>query len=1046
MVKRLFIATLVAIGPLVAFAQNVITGHITDVRTGESLIGASVIVKSEKGQGVVTDIDGNFSLTTKKEAPLTLRVEYVGYRPLDVDVYDFEEPVEIALAENSNALSEIVVVGYGTQSRKEFTGSISSILGSDVNERPIQSFEQALAGKAAGVSLAASSGQLNAQSVIRIRGVNSISLSSLPLFVIDGVPLYSDDISTNSASNNPLSDINPSDIESIDILKDAASTAIYGSRAAGGVILVTTKKGHAGRVSTHYNGWISFTNAVRLPKMLNAQQYTDLKNEAITNANLIDGGNRALTYQIQKLSDGSIVDTNWKDYVYRTGISHNHTIDISGGNDRLSYYFSANYSNQEGLFKGNNFERKGIRFNAEDKVTNWLTLTLNSNYSTSFNESPDTGSRPGSSMSSYGVTRLALVLPPNVSAYNEDGTYNVNPISGTLGSGENKTSFPLYNPAARLDLTNSISKNSHFIGDIKFQIKPIRQITWTGQYSLDRINNQSYSFSSIQLGSGATSSGGSVSNISREYQNEDFNTTLKFEDLFGKIHNIGVLIGFDYQHNVTNFWGARATNESDEFFRNYQGGWANISATGNQIGERNYVSYFVRGNYTLKDRYYLTANFRRDGNSALAKGHKFGSFGGISAGWMISEESFFKKAISKNTINHLKLNASWGRVGNGNITNDFSSYSLYTSSLYGDASTWINSQQGNDNLSWETSSQTNIGISIDALNNKLHIEAAYFNNNVDNLILSVPQSPSKGIVGNSILANVGSMYNRGIEVSIGYDVLSKKDWNWYVSGNFTYLKNKVTSLSGNEDAIISSTGSGTTNITKVGYSVGSLYGLKTLRVNPENGQRVFLNGAGEEVQYNGLGKWTYLDGSPAAALGGSDYYLLGNALPRWYGGIVSNLSWKGVELNLNFTYAGGNKIMNRSKSTITDQIFFNNSTEILNRWTEPGQETNIPRLVTGDRYSFGGSVPISEHVEKGDFLRLQDITLAYSLPKNILAKIKSINNVRIYGQITNAFIITGYSGVDPELSANGNSNTTPGVDYNTGGYGRTFTFGINIAL
>ena len=1045
MVKRLFSVILIAVSPLLAIAQNLIVGHIVDARTGEPLIGASVIVKSEKGQGVVTDYDGNFSLQTKVEAPLTLRVEYVGYRALDVDVYDFEEPVKIGLVDNSNRLNEIVVVGYGTQSRKEFTGSIASILGSEVSEHPIQSFDQALAGKAAGVSLAASNGQLNAPSVIRIRGVNSISLSSLPLFVIDGVPVYSDDISTNSASNNPLSDINPSDIESIDILKDAASTAIYGSRAAGGVILVTTKKGRTGRVSTHYNGWVSITNAVRLPDMLNAQQYTDLKNEAITNANLIDGGNRALTYQLQTLSDGSIADTNWKDYVYRTGVSHNHTVDISGGNDRLTYYFSANYSNQKGIFQGNNFERKGIRFNAEDKITDWLTLSLNSNYSISGNESPDTGSRPGSSMSSYGVTRLALVLPPNVTAYNEDGSFNVNPVSGTLGSGANNTSFPLYNPAARLALTSNTSDNSHFIGNIRFQVRPIRQITWAGQYSLDHINNQSASFSSIQLGSGATSSGGSVSNISRQYQNENFNTTLKFEDLLAKIHNVSLLVGFDYQHNTTNFWGARATNESDDFFRYYQGGWANVSATGNQIGERNFVSYFVRANYTLLDRYYLTANFRRDGNSALAEWHKYGSFGGVSAGWLISAEPFFKRVVPKNAISNLKVNASWGRVGNGNITNDYSSYSLYVSSLYGDASTWTNSQQGNDNLSWETSSQTNVGFTLDALNSRLHVEAAYFNNNVDNLILSVPQSPSKGIVGNSILANVGSMYNRGAELSVGYQILDNKDWRWNVSANFTYLKNKVTALSGNEDAIISSTGSGTTNITKVGYSVGSLYGLKTLRVNPENGQRVFLNGAGEEVQYNGLGVWTYLDGSPAKALGGSDYYLLGNALPRWYGGIVSSLDWKGLELNLNFTYAGGNKIMNRSKSTITDQIFFNNSTEILDRWTEPGQVTNIARLVTGDRYSFGGSVPISDHVEKGDFLRLQDVTIAYSLPKRLLSKIV-LTNVRFYGQITNAFIITGYSGVDPELSANGNSNTTPGVDYNTGGYGRTFTFGVNLSF
>ncbi|MDR1981624.1 MAG: SusC/RagA family TonB-linked outer membrane protein [Tannerellaceae bacterium] len=1026
------------------YGQTGIKGRVIDEATKEPVPGATVTVKSGT-EGAVTDLDGQFTFRTTKPLPISLVVNYLGYKSQEIGVYDAEEPVIISIREDRTVLDEVVVIGYSKQSKREFTGSVANIGGELIKDLPVQSFEQALQGKASGVSIALPTGVLNAPPVIRIRGVNSISLSSYPLIVVDGIPVTTGDIASTRAANNPLGDINPADIETIDILKDAASTAIYGSRASGGVILITTKRGKEGRVRTSYDGWVGVTNAVRLPQMLNAQQYTDIKNEAIVNRNQIAGRNDPPAYALQYNPDGSVVDTNWKEYVYRSALSHNHSLNISGGSEKINYYLSANYSDQEGIMVGNDFVRKGIRFNLDNKVTSWLKIAGGASYNISTNKSFDSGSLPGASMTTTGAARLALVLPPNVGAYNDDGSFNVNPQSnGTLGKGNNTANIPLYNPVSLFALTDNSSENVHFTGNVSASIKPFRQLELTTLYAIDRIDKKDAAYGSPDLGSDSYSSGGSVTNTSALLQHETWTNTLTVEERI-KDNHITFLLGSDLQTNLSSVWGARATNASDNFFHYYQGGWGNILAANNSLGKRVYYSVFSRLHYDFRNRYYITGNFRRDGNSALAVGKKYGNFGGVSAGWLLSEERFFQESPLAGWLDHVKLNASWGRVGNGNLSNDYSSYDLYSASLYGNAPTWAINQQGNPDLSWETSNQTNVGVSFDALKNRFRAEIAYFNNDVDGLILNTPQSPSKGIPGNTILANVGSLYNKGIEFSLSGEVIETKDFSWTISFNYTNIRNKVTELANDNEDIISATGSGNTNITRVGESIGSLYGLKSLYVNPDNGQRVFLNADGDEVQYNGISAWTYLDGSPAEALSGNDFYLLGNALPKWYGGLVNTLAYKGFNLSLNFTYAGGNYVMNRTKSSLTDQIFFNNSTEILRRWTTPGQKTDMPRVVNGDRISFGGSTPISEHVEKGDFLRLQNVLLSYTLPHNLLSYLK-LSNVRVYGQVTNALLFTRYTGIDPEVSANGNSNTTPGIEYNTAGLGRTVTFGVNVAF
>jgi len=1050
--KKLLLLLLVLLSVAQAMAQNTVTGKVSDV-DGSGLPGVTVLVKGT-GQGTATDVNGSFSI----EAPPTgqLVFSFLGYLSKEVGI-DSHPVINVTLASDTKQLEDVLVVGYGTQSKAEFTGAATQVSGEKIKDLPVQSFDQGLAGKATGVSIGQPNGVLNNAPVIRIRGVNSISLSSYPLVVVDGIPINTGNLASSSiVANNPLADINPADIATIDVLKDAASTAIYGSRAAAGVILITTKSGKAGKARVNYDGWVGVTRAVRLPKMLNAEQFMLIKNEAVLNAKMLSGNANndavpgALFFPTYN-ADGSLVDTNWYDEVYQTGVSQNHSLSVSGGTEATKYYLSTNYSDQKGILKTNEFTRKGVRFNLSHQLTSWLSLSGNANYTNSFNASPNTGSLEGNAFGLVGSARLAWLSAPNVSPYNPDGSYNLSPgTTNSLGMGNNLVTSNFYNPVPLLDLNHYTSENDRIITNFSVGVTPLKGLEYRLNYGVDRLKIENQIFQTAVHGPGFGS--GNATNTDILVNNWNVTNTLGYQRMLGEKHSVSLLVGYDVQKFENSSWGATRSQISDGIFDNYQGSYANIAPANNALADRAFASVFSRFTYDYNKRYFLTVNFRRDGNSALGQGKKYGNFGGVSGGWAVAEEDFFRNSSLINTITNLKLRASWGRVGNGNLANAFGSLSLYNSALYGTAATWVFSQGGNPNLGWETSKQTNVGADIGLLRDRIQLDLTYYRNNVDGLILNVPQSPSKGIPNSAILQNVGAMYNRGFEAGITASVFSSGKFTWSTNVNYTANKNRVTELYGEGTEIVgtTSTSSETTNITRVGHSVGSLFGARTAGVNPETGQRIFLNRAGERIQYShavpsGQSRWTYLDGRPAAAISVADYQLLGNALPTWYGGFNNNLKYGNFDLTVNFTYSGGNYIMNGTKGTWRDQRFWNNTTEVLDRWTTPGQVTDIPRVVYGDLLSNGSSFPISENVEKGDYLRLQTAGLGYRLPLGWLGN-SGITSVRFYAQVFNAFILTKYSGTDPDISSNGNNNTTPSVDKNSIPQGRTFTMGVNVGF
>lgn len=1018
-----------------------VNGTVTSKDDGLPLIGVSIMVKGTT-TGTQADVSGKFSLKIPKGSQ-TLVCSFIGYATQEIPVSS-RGTMHVVMESDSKHLNEVVVSGYTVQSKKDFTGAASKVGAAQLENRPVQSFDQALSGQAPGVSIIQPSGVLNNPPIFRIRGYNSISLSSYPLIIVDGVAVFTglaaNTSSGNVVANNPLADINPDDIESIDVLKDASASAIYGSRAANGVVVITTKKGKKGATKVNYDGWVGFSRAINLPKELNAEQYVMIKNEAMVNAGQAPG------YNLQKRNDGSIVDTRWSDYAYQTGVSQNHNMSFSGANDATSYFISVGYSNQNGILRKDGFTRKVGRANIDHHLTKNITVGTNFSYSNSLNISPNSGSLPGQVFSLSGIARLTYITPPDVAVYNEDGSYNLDG-KASVGYGANTTKgYNAYNLAYIINNDKFTSENNNIIGNVYGEWELVKNLKLKTSYSMNKLGVENDLFFNPVHGDGAGSNGIATDAASKYYRT-DWTNTLNYTLTFLQNNHLNLLGGYEEIYTTTSSFGATRTNLTDPYFTSYQGGYLTTTASNNAAGGNGFRSYFSNVFYDYKKKYLLSASFRRDGFSGLSDGNKFGNFGGGSVGWNISEEPFYQDLGISKTITDLKLHGSYGQVGNVNI-GDFPSLSLYSAGLYAATPTLGYSQAGNTDLKWETSKKTDIGVNAALYGGRINIDLDYYDNNIDGLILNVKQAPSKGIPGGTIAANVGSMYNKGYEFNISAQIINDAHFKWTSSFNVSTVKNRVTALANNNTDIFGTNGIGTQNITRVGYPVGSIWTVPTLGVNPANGQRIYLNHAGKEVQYNQAGnpQWTYLDGTPSPAIDAIlDGRISGSAIPSYYGGFNNTFSYKSFDLSVGITYSGGNKIYNGTKAGLHDQRYFNNSVDILNRWTHPGQITDIPRLVYGDSFSAGFSLTNSANVEDGSYAKVKNIAVGYKLPTSLVSKV-GVASVRVYAQISNLYTLTKYTGSDPEISTNGDSNTGPGVDQNSVPGARTVTFGINIGF
>jgi TonB-dependent starch-binding outer membrane protein SusC len=1042
-----------------AWAQErTITGRVTSAEDNSTLPGVNVSVKGTTN-GTTTSANGTYQLNVPANS--TLVFSFIGLVSQEVEVGN-RTTIDVRMRADLKELGEVVVVGYGTQQKRDITGSIAQIKGTEIASLPVQSFEQGLQGRAAGVIITTPNGVLGNAPIIRIRGVNSISSSSQPLILIDNLPISNAANTIGFTVSNPLGDLNPSDIESYEILKDASATAIYGSRAANGVILITTKKGKKGKPSVNIDSWVGLTEPFRKFSVLNAQQYVQMKNEGYRN--WVEAGNslvsgRTVEQGIARLDTvgGRVVDTDWSKEVFRMGLQQNYAINVSGATDQTAYLFSAGYTNQQGMLQANNFRRYTTRVNIEHKIIDRLTVGANVQYSNSLGQSPNTGVT--GAFNTSGLGRIPLVQPPNVPVYNEDGTYNIDAVNNRVGIGNNAPNavglnFP--NPRPELDLNKSTNETNRIFGNIFLDLKIVEGLNLRTTYGLDNLNVEGLLFQSPVHGDGFPL-GGLANNVLFKSRLFNWQNTINFTRKFDQL-SLTALAGTEWQQTTFDGWGASRQGVADPFFNTFQGTFlTNNPPVGNIQTKNGLLSYFGRVNLSFADKYLISANIRRDGFSALAAGNKWGNFWGVSAGWRLSEENFIK-GLEWGFLTDFKIRGSYGTVGNTFLPTDFGSLGLYNSGLYGPVgNTFVFAQAASSNLRWESNKKLDLGVDASFFNNRLQVEFAYYRNDLSDLVLFNPEPPSKGIPGNAILSNVAKMKNSGIELAINTTNIDRGGFVWTTGFNISTLRNEVQQLDVNNSDINTFTGGlEQTNITRVGESIGSLYAVPWLGVNPANGQAMFRNRAGREVQYNhaapAASRWTYVSDGAVAPAPSGDRVLAGNTLPSWFGGLNNTFKYKGFDLSIFLQYSGGNKIYNGTKAGLLDQRMWNNSTEVLQRWTTLGQVTTVPRVVYTDNVSNGSAFAITRNVESGDFLRFRNIILAYNFRDLPFIQRAGLNNVRLYAQVQNAFIITKYTGSDPEVSTSGAAqgfqatNLAPGVDRNSTPQARTYTLGINVVF
>ena len=965
---------------LSAFAQKItVTGQVKDP-SNEGVIGASVIEKGTTN-GTMTDMDGKFSLTVSPKATLT--ITYIGYRSQEI-VVKGTTSLNIVLQENAELLEEVVVIGYGSVKRKDVTTSVASVSTKDLDERPIISAAAAIQGKAAGVNVIQPNGEPGAGMVVRIRGNSSINASNDPLYVVDGVPM------------TEINFLSPNDIESMQILKDASSAAIYGSRASNGVVLITTKAGVKGEAKINFSAQAGITEVAKQMKSLNVAQYKDLMDE-LGSINLPDG-----------LKD----ETNWFDETYRTGVTQNYQLSVSNANDKLKYFISGGYTKEDGIIKVAFYERYNLRANLENQIRSWLKIGTNLAYS----DYSSNGIISGQGANRAGVILSVINTPTYAKIWDENnpGQYYNNFYGANV-------THPLENMSRTED---NKTNNNRLLGSANAEITFSPKLKFKSSVSIDRVYYHNTSFLDPIKTEYGRSQYGSASD------NRSLSTIMVYDNILTydtsiKKHNFNVMAGAS---GTTSKWSQ--TYQTVSHFLN--GDIKTLNA-GNKVEQGNgttasdwaIMSYVGRLSYNFDSKYLLTANFRADGSSKLAPGNRWGYFPSVSAAWRISSEEFMKDL---KWIDDLKIRGGWGQTGNQSGVGDYGYLQLRNITRQnwwetGKANALpITSpaNMSNSELTWETTTQTNIGVDFTVLNNRLTFTAdAYYKHTTD-LLMDVPLGPTASF--SDIYRNEGEMENKGIEFGINSKNLVGK-FKWDTDFNISFNKNKVKKFDTRQSYFYaqSTTGEYITKLT-TGKPLGMFWGYISDGVNPETG----------DIMYRDLDK--------SGSITPNDKTYIGDPNPDFTFGLTNNLSYKGFNLNVFFQGSVGNDIYNLSRME-TEGMYDakNQSTAVLGRWKIPGQITDMPRAVASKE----NLKTSSRFVEDGSFLRLKSLTLSYNVTGKLLKKL-NIGRLQPYFTAQNLLTFTNYKGFDPEVNQWGGSALVQGLDWGTYPQTKSYVFGVNV--
>jgi TonB-linked SusC/RagA family outer membrane protein len=1033
-----FIIFLVSFGGNISavLAQENVTiqGKVIEDRSNEPIIGASVVVKNAKTDtGTVTDLDGNFTLTIST-LPTSIVVTYIGYQTAEIEIY--EKPsgsIILPLVENRNLLNQVVVVGYGTQKKKEITGSIASIAKANL-EQPQTSFDNLLSGAVAGVQVTQSSGQPGASSSIRIRGGNSITGGNEPLYVIDGQIMYNNNnassagVGGSGASLNALATINPADIASIDVLKDASATAIYGSRGANGVILVNTKKG-SGKDRISYTGTVGQSYVNKKLDLLNAKEWALLRNDILASDPGLAATNAPFTQaEIDAFGEGS----DWQSEALQTGFTQNHQLSISGGDEKTKYLISGNFYDQDGIVVNSGFERYSFRAN--------LQRIFNKKFKTGLNVSASSSKQTGfvdAGSSALGTNSFADVLltSPVVPIYEPDGKYHF----------DDTYNLDVNTIADLKDVTNETKVNRTF-GSFYAEYQIIPELTAKINTGADIINAKQNLYAPSYSSVGITTSGrGSVgSNFTNSWQVE---FTLNYDKIFNDIHHLTALAGYTTEKTNTESAIASATNFLNDITKHNDLGSGTPSSTTSDAITSALNSYLGRVNYTLLNRYNATVSLRADGSSRFAPNNKWGYFPSLGLSWNINEEKFLKNVTA---VNNLKLRLSAGSIGNQEI-GDFQYLSRYSPVRYSFGRQLLTGYAPenipNNDLKWETTTQYNAGFDLDVLNNRISFVFDAYYKLTSDLLVEVPLPTSSGY--SKGLKNVGSVSNKGIEFTVNADVIkgkSPKSFNWQTSFVIARNENRVESLGDDVDQYLPRVPNGNIGrfnplIVKEGYALGTFWGYKTDGIVQK----------GEDLSTIPVPSWTtgvkegdrkYVDtGGDPNVVNDADRVVLGSAQPKFTYGFTNTLSYKGFDLLVLLQGSYGGKLYNALRSQL--EITTTNSNvlgEFRDRWTTENPSTDIPRVTNSPN-----AVVNDRLIEDASYLRLRTLTFGYTLPKSWTKKAQ-IEKVRFFVTGQNLFLLTDYSGYDPEVNSYEQNNLYQGIDYGAYPSSKGWLVGIELSL
>lgn len=1025
--KRILLATVLALVwlSIPALAQErIVSGKITSAEDGSPVPGVNILVKGTN-TGTTTGIDGTYTLAVPATSNI-LVISFIGYRTVEIEVGN-RAMINVPLEPDSKQLSEVVVVGYGTQIKQEMTGNVASIKGSDIQNQPVPTFEQSLQGRAAGVYIEAGNGKLGQGIKVRVRGSSSVSAGNQPLYVIDGVPITSQSQSNGDGDTNPLTDLSPNDIQSIEILKDASASAIYGSRAANGVVLVTTKRGRTGKTNFNVGYFTGVSAPTRHREWLNTKEYVALFKEARKNSNALgidDTSLGDLETRFTAYAAGSesawkdpnaadYTDTNWEDQVFRHGSVNQFDLSASGGGEKTSFYASGSYSNQEGILINNKLQRISTRLNIDHKATEKLSLGLNFSLTRTVNNRLGDDNEFSTPMQIVALAPLTPVTDPRTGL-----------LSGVLDleTGKPNSRFPQYfNPLIDANYTKRETTVFRNLGTIfgTYQFTPALSVRAEVGYDLLTQHEDKY-YGKENARNISTPNGTSRDSWTQVF-NYTTNTYLRYSKTISELHNLEVIAGMSYQESNRDYSNVEGQQFPSNSYKETISA-ATITVGSTEETSFSFLSYFARANYKFNERYLLGLSGRVDGSSRFGKDNRYGFFPAASAGWILTEESFLQ---GNSTIEFLKLRASYGLTGNAEIEN-FASKGLYAGDGgYAGTPGQRPSQLENPNLKWEQTTQFDVGIDFGLFGNRISGEIDYYVKNTSDLLLEVNLPGTAGF--ETQFRNVGKLENKGVEFVLNTENMVG-DFRWNTSFNIARNKNKITNLNGQviQGDFLSRA--------VEGEAIGIFYGPKYAGVDPDNGDALYY-------------EQNIVDGTVSKTndYNNATYTKIGDPNPDFIAGITNNFAYKGIDLSILFQGVFGNDVYNGGgKFQSANGDFFDNQTkDQLRRWQNPGDITDVPQARL---YGANGTGESSRYVSDGSYVRLKTVTLGYNFPSSLTNRLK-ITKARVYASAQNLLTFTDYNGWDPEVNSDTYaSNINQGIDFYSAPQARTITFGINIGF